>query len=836
MSRAADLASASGLRPTTAFVLVAGVLLMIGFKAAKIALLDDGDQPRNLVRQKVPEPSFDIVAADGTPLAHSIERFELDMSPNATWQAHTPKRLAGALASAIGGKYTQKRLLELMLPDAKQGTVRVEGEGFVLDEARASAVRRWILSGSVKETETPIRVAGFGVAAGPRPGTFQIVWRPEEALDEGSREAHGFARPLDWTRRIADDLYACLRGKAPREAFSSDEEVAAARREIWNALTPCQFKCVIREIAPESAIAVWKLLGEERIRAHQMDLVRVGRRVYPARDGAEFARAGTPSGSEGDAPIGVLGRWGTLDTKTAREKVRDDLDLPEDGACKESDLERLAAETEKLVYRPGPRNGIELLARNLLDRQEFADLKARAQQYTFLANQAPRQPLQNSFQELLPESEVPKVVTTLDLKIQRRMRAELETVMERHRPALAMGIALEVATGRVLAVDAMDPYGIGGFLPTFHTFTPGSTMKVVVMATALEAGVVTPDTRFDSFDGHMHLPGRTISEAENQRTGWMTASEGLAYSCNAVLAQIGMRIDPVRFHDTFLELGYAQCPRSGLGDERRGLVPALPWRPNWSQASVSFGHELAVTLWQHAAGLATVVRGGEYLPLRLLDAVEQNSVRRELEPAGGKRIFSKETCDEVREMMRLGAREGTGKTIYCPYLEMGTKTGTAEKVAGEVCLHAELEHNRKHNCRGARACRRALVGVHDAHRGPCYTSSMCVFGRVPGTEREVLVLVVVDEPRGGKKFGAEVAGPAAIAILEEALGTRREGTRPPELSPEGFAELEAPEASDAKGAKSRGNPPRASAGRSMVAASPFRNALLPWEEGPLAAR
>jgi hypothetical protein len=151
---------------------------------------------------------------------------------------------------------------------------------------------------------------------------------------------------------------------------------------------------------------------------------------------------------------------------------------------------------------------------------------------------------------------------------------------------------------------------------------------------------------------------------------------------------------------------------------------------------------------------------------------------------------------------------------------MGTKTGTAEKVAGEVCLHAELEHNRKHNCRGAKACRRALVGVHDAHRGPCYTSSMCVFGRVPGTEREILVLVVVDEPRGGKKFGAEVAGPAAIAVLEEALGTRARELFARAVA-EGFAELEAPGA-PTQGRELRGNPPRASAGRSMVAASPFK--------------
>jgi hypothetical protein len=154
---------------------------------------------------------------------------------------------------------------------------------------------------------------------------------------------------------------------------------------------------------------------------------------------------------------------------------------------------------------------------------------------------------------------------------------------------------------------------------------------------------------------------------------------------------------------------------------------------------------------------------------------------------------------------------------------MGTKTGTAEKVANEVCLHVELEHNRTHGCHGARTCRRALVGVHDAHRGPCYTSSMCAFGRLPGSDREVMVLVVVDEPRGGQKFGADVAGPAAIAILEEALGSRRDGARPPELSPEGFAQI-APKPDAARVAVSARN------------AASSRVSPLPWEEEHLAAR
>jgi cell division protein FtsI/penicillin-binding protein 2 len=258
-----------------------------------------------------------------------------------------------------------------------------------------------------------------------------------------------------------------------------------------------------------------------------------------------------------------------------------------------------------------------------------------------------------------------------------------------------------------------------------------------------------------------------------------------------VLVQIGLRIPAEHLHQRLLDLGYSKYPEAGLGGERRGTIPALPWKPAWAHASVSFGHELFVTLWQHAAALATVVRGGEYLPLRLIDAVEQQGRRWPIASALPRRQFGAQACEQVRQMMMLGAREGTGAKVYDAQLVMGTKTGTAQKVPGEVCLHAEAEHHLHHaGCVGAQACRQQLAG-QKPHNGACYTSSMCIFGRLPDSAREVLVLVVVDEPRRGKKFGADVAGPAAAAILAEALGRTHAGARPPQRSPEGFVSLEA---------------------------------------------
>jgi cell division protein FtsI/penicillin-binding protein 2 len=186
------------------------------------------------------------------------------------------------------------------------------------------------------------------------------------------------------------------------------------------------------------------------------------------------------------------------------------------------------------------------------------------------------------------------------------------------------------------------------------------------------------------------------------------------------MVQIGTRVDPERMRGFLRALRYGELPHAGLGPESTGFVPALPWKKAWTQASVSFGHELRFSLWQHAAGLAAVVRGGRWLPLRLIEAVEQDGLRYSLPRQDGERVFSPQTCATVREMMRLGAEVGTGEPVagpaVLPELEVGTKTGTAEKVASEMCLHAELGHNETHlraksSC--SKSCRASLLHLFD---------------------------------------------------------------------------------------------------------------------------
>jgi cell division protein FtsI/penicillin-binding protein 2 len=402
-------------------------------------------------------------------------------------------------------------------------------------------------------------------------------------------------------------------------------------------------------------------------------------------------------------------------------------------------------------------------------------LKLRGEEYTYFQNQVPRQPVHHYFQELIEGDRPPRIGTTIELNLQRAMRVLLERAMEANDPALAMAIAVDVQTGDVLAVDAIDAYKMGGFLPTLHTYTPGSTMKAVVMAAALEEGVVTPDEQINAFHDTFVFEGRRIHEADGARDkNWVSAAEALAYSINAVMVQVGTRMSDAALRGHLIALGYARAPEVGLGSERVGTLLRLPWSRRNTQASISFGHELHVTLWQHTAALATILRGGHYRPLRLVKSIEQYGVTKpvplvENHPLQATDSLSQKTCDEVRAMMVLGAKIGTGKKVWRDDIVMGTKTGTAQRVGTELCLHVELAHNRDHDCHGRRSCRMALVGKR-AHKGSCYTSSMCIFGRRPEGGREVMVYVVLDEPRGRFHYGSDVAGPVALGVLREALG------------------------------------------------------------------
>lgn len=784
MSPVPNMESASGLRPASAFVLIAVVLAIAAGTVAHVALGKE-IKPRSYVQREVdPDPEYTLTDRDGRPMALFVQRLDLVLSPNALWQAHTPDVLCAKVANALGLEATE--FWRRTLPDADaRGVVTAK---FALDQTQASRIDRWIACGSPDGEGVEPLVYGMWIERDNRAQCWRLRWSPLDALSEPARAAHGVRyenNPLRWTRWLADGLAACLMGEDALAIGDDERALDEQRAAVWSDLMPSTWCVAVRGFEARRAPGLLELLNGEHVAWHQMRIARDRDRHYPA------------------GKLSLLGSWSYVERDEAQRRALLDLGFERehvgDDAARETCVAELAPHeisvldtlTWQYLASPLPLTGLERAADSLLGNSsqwDFLDDWQAA--YTFRRDRSVRGKSTHSYFLASNEaSETPRVHTTFDALLQRQVGVLLDELVATHDPAVVMAIVVDLATSDVLAIDARSPYEIGGFAPLFHEFTPGSTMKVPVMACALEAGVVRPTDVFDVGQGTYYAGKHKITEAKNSRTGRLTATECLAWSINAGLVQIGLRCEPEFMHAKLRALHYGELPRTNLGGERAGMVPSLPWKRDWSHASVSFGYELKMTLWQHAAALAAVVRGGEWLPLVLVDAVEQNGELHQLPRAAPERVFSQATTAQVREMMRLGAREGTGKPVASPAklpgFIVGTKTGTTQKLAVEICIHQELAHQAQHARSStccSKSCRATLVGRREGHAS-CYTSSMCIFGSREGSERELMVLVVADDPRGRKgHFGSQVAGPTAVAIFKEAHGDTHLGDpRVPDL-------------------------------------------------------
>ena len=833
--------SASGLRPAGVFVLVGLVFGAVLLRSLYIQVFAEGAQPDAVREVASPTPSFSIVDRAGVPLALSVETFDVEVSPRSMWRSHTPERMARRIAEAL--EVSDDAGSRVASPDAGEVLARSMPPGFSagllpgrlapedpallrFSAQQADAVRAYLRAGTARESEEPVPIRGldlFPLEALPgAPLEWTLVMEPAVLLGvESRREQLGVTVAADgrervpspdrWTRRLLDDLVALV-GEARIEdslpearrlelqRAPSIERRELLRAEVWAELFPTQYRILARGVDPVRGHRLQEVCREEGVSPWQLQLVPRVERRHPTRPG------GIPVPPDAELALerpedafALLGHWGVLDEPRADYWARKDREERPHLLPWEAEEDPFLAYREDLVVERRPWSGVELLARTEIEDGPWSDLveEVRGRTYTYrsrvLARDRRREwegSVPDYFLAATEATEVPSVVSTLDAHLQEVVHAELGLLMETHDPAMAMAIVVDVETGDVLALDSRSAYAYSGFAPLLHVFTPGSTFKAVIMALALDAGTTRPDRTYPTFadEGGLRLPGRRIREAEGApESSRITAAEALAFSCNAVLVQVAHEMEAAHIRDRLVALGYDASPGAGLGPERAGRLTPLrkgSWSRNQTHASVAFGHEVGVTLWQHAAALATILRGGERRPLRLLRGIERGDEAWDLEPARGERVLGEAACAEVRAMMALGAEIGTGRQIAGPEANpefewLGTKTGTTEKVGTELCVHLELDALARFAREGRRwtaADRRALFQRPKPHRRrTCYTSSICAAGRVVTEEgpREVMVLVVADDARGRERFGSRVTGGTAIAILRQALGLPR---------------------------------------------------------------
>jgi len=339
--------------------------------------------------------------------------------------------------------------------------------------------------------------------------------------------------------------------------------------------------------------------------------------------------------------------------------------------------------------------------------------------------------------DLLRAAEPGKDLTlSIDRRIQYLAFKELRSALVANKAAGGSMVIMDVATGEILAMvnlPTYNPNSLNGAVPDTRRnravtdlVEPGSTMKPLTIATALQSGAVTKDTIIDTNPGYMQVARFTIRDVP-RNNGVLNVTGVITRSSNIGAAKIAAKMTDQTFYDGVRRFGYGSVPHSGFPGESGGVVR----RPgNWDGATkttMSYGYGLNVTPLQIATAYSALANGG-----KLIAPTFVKGQRNE-----GKQIIDENVAKEVVAMMETVVTQGGAKQAAVLGYHVAGKTGTARK-----------------------------AGPGGYERGH-YNSLFA--GVVPATNPRFATVIVINDPQGGKFYGGLVSAPVYHNVMEGTL-------------------------------------------------------------------
>ncbi len=324
---------------------------------------------------------------------------------------------------------------------------------------------------------------------------------------------------------------------------------------------------------------------------------------------------------------------------------------------------------------------------------------------------------------------------SIDRRIQYLAYRELRAALDKHKASSGSAVIMDVNTGEVLAMvnlPTYNPNAVGTGNQEAHrnravtdVVEPGSTMKPLTVLSALSAGVVTPNTVFDTNPGYMPLGKYTIRDVHN--FGVLTTTTVITRSSNIGAAKIAALVPDQKFYSTIRSFGYGSTPHSGFPGEAAGIVqPPDRWSGS-TKTTMSYGYGLNVTALQIARAYCALGNGGHLLEPTFVKGQRNPSVQ----------IADPRITREVVDMMETVVTQGGAKAAGILGYRVAGKTGTARQASG---------------------------GGYAAGR---YASLFA--GLVPASHPRFATVIVINDSQEGGYYGGLVSAPVFHNIMEGAL-------------------------------------------------------------------
>lgn len=341
-------------------------------------------------------------------------------------------------------------------------------------------------------------------------------------------------------------------------------------------------------------------------------------------------------------------------------------------------------------------------------------------------------------EQIRPPRQGKDLVLSLDRRLQFMAYRALKAAVKEHKAEGGTAVILDVASGEILAMvnqpgyNPNDLHGGDGARRRNRALTdtmePGSTVKPLVVAAVLEKGLVSPTTKIHTSPGTLKVGRNLVRDVHSY--GTLDVTGIITKSSNVGVVKLAQMMDYGSLWDIYHRVGFGQKTGVEFPAETRGVLrPHSSWRV-FEHATMAFGYGVSVTAMQLAQAYAVIAADGVKRPVTL--------IKHEHAP-DGERVLPADTARAVRAMMEtVVSNKGTARRAAVPGYRVAGKTGTAKKASGK---------------RG--------------YGGGRYQAVFA--GMAPAGSPRLVMVVMVDEPRGRSYYGGIVAAPVFAKVMAGAL-------------------------------------------------------------------
>ncbi len=380
------------------------------------------------------------------------------------------------------------------------------------------------------------------------------------------------------------------------------------------------------------------------------------------------------------------------------------------------------------------------------------------------------------YEEYIEDENGYNLVTTIDLYIQYQLESQLKAAaIESGAENRAAGIVMNPQNGEIYAMavypsfDLNQPYvldtesqsklnayqeGTAEYRNQYlnllfamwnnkavtELYEPGSTFKLITTSVALQENVATLKSRF-TCTGSLKVDGfyRAISCHKRTGHGTLTFAEALQQSCNPSMMRLAFGIGREKFYNYFKRFGYTGRTGVDLPSESVGYYHSYDDFSNVSLAVYSFGQTFKTTAIQQIRAISAVANGGYLVTPHFIKSVtdKDGNVIFEAKTEKSDQIISTDVSNTISQILKEGVDgNGGAKNAYVAGYSVAAKTGTSEK-----------------------------KDKYDESGNTSYRVSSCI-AYAPSEDAQVAVIIIVDEPSVGSKYGSVVAAPYVSNLLE----------------------------------------------------------------------